>query len=129
MTVVLILSYFFPGGFINFEKFERDSVFVAQGEGAANCMTTIKLRDNKTFIERKVCFEITEIKGTYTLKGDTLFFENISFGRHDRDFYKFAVIKTREHIDEEYLGEFVRYRDYSDTIGKALWIVKNNLTE
>jgi hypothetical protein len=51
-------------------------------------MTTLKLRDDKTFIERNVCFGVTETTGTYNIKGDTIFFEKVTFGRHESDFYK-----------------------------------------
>ena len=129
MTIVLGLSFLYPGGLINFSRLERDSVFIAQREGAANCMTTLKLRDDKTFIERNVCFGVTETTGTYNIKGDTIFFEKVSLGRHESDSYKFAVIKNRETKSEKYLGDLVRYKDYSDTTGIALWIIKNELTK
>jgi len=129
ITVILGLSFFYPGGIINFDKFERDSLLIAQREGAANCMTTLKLRDDKTFTERNVCFGVTETTGTYNIKGDTIFFEEVSLGRHESDYYKFAVIKNRENKSEKYFGDIVRYKDYSDTTGIALWIVKNELTK
>lgn len=129
MTVVLGLSFFYPGGLINFDKFERDSLLIAQREGAANCMTTLKLRDDKTFIERNVCFGVTETTGSYNIKDDTIFFEKVSLGRHKSEYYKFAVIKNRETKTEKYLGDLVRYKDYSDTTGIALWIIKNELTQ
>ncbi len=129
MTVVLGLSFFYPGGLINFDKFERDSLLIAQREGAANCMTTLKLRDDNTFIERNVCFGVTETTGTYRIKGDTIFFETVSLGRHESGFYKFAVIKNRENKSEKYLGDLVRYKNYSDTTGIPLWIIKNELTK
>lgn len=90
-------------------------------------MTTLKLRINKTFIEESVCFGVTQTTGTYSLKGDTIFFENISLGRHAKHYYKLAVIKAGE--DKDCLGELVRYRDYSDTTGMFLSIVKNDLTQ
>ncbi len=129
MTAVLSLSFFYPGGLINFDGFERESIFIAQREGAANCMTTLKLRDDKTFIERNVCFGVTETTGTYSIKGDTIYFEKVSVGRHESEFYKFAVIKKLETKSEKYLGDLVRYKDYSDTTGIALWIIKNELTK
>ncbi len=129
MTVVLALSFLYPSGLINFDKLERDSIFIAQREGAANCMTTLKLRDDKTFIERNVCFGVTETTGTYNVKDDTIFFHNVSLGRHESDLYKFAIIKSRETKSEKYLGDLVRYKDHSDTTGIALWIIKNELNK
>jgi len=129
MTAVLGLSFFYPGGLINFDKLENDSVFIAQREGSANGMTTLKLRDDKTFIERNVCFGVSETTGTYNIKGDTIFFNKVSLGRHESEFYKFAVIKKRETKNEKYLGDLVRYKNHSDTTGHALWIIKNELTK
>jgi len=129
MTVLLGLSFLYPGGLLNFSRFERESIFIAQREGVANCMTTLKLRDDMTFIERNVCFGVIETTGIYNIKGDTIFFEKVSLGRHESDFYKFAVIKNRETKSEKYLGDLVRYKDYSDTTGIGLWIIKNELTK
>ncbi len=130
MTIILGLSFFYPSGLINFTRFERPSVFIAQREGAANCMTTLKLIDDKTFTERNVCFGVTETIGTYSIKGDTIFFENISSsGRHENKYYKFAIIKNRENKYKKYFGDLIRYKDYSDTTGVALWIIKNDLTK
>lgn len=129
MTGVLGLTFLYPGGLINFSRLERDSVFIAQREGAANCMTTLKLRDDKTFIERNVCLGVTETTGTYNIKGDTIFFEKVSLGRYKNEYYRFAVIKNRETKSEKYLGDLVRYKDISDTTGIVLWIIKNELTK
>lgn len=130
MTIILGLSFFYPSGLINFTRFERPSVFIAQREGAANCMTTLKLIDDKTFTERNVCFGITETTGTYNIKGDTIFFENISsLGRYENKYYKFAIIKNRENKGKKYFGDLIRYKDYSDTTGVALRIIKNDLTK
>lgn len=128
MTIVLSAFFFYPGGLINFENFESNSILIAQDKGAANCMTTLKLREDMTFIQRNVCFGVTEITGTYNIKGDTIFFDKISLGRHESEFYKFAVIKNRETKSENYFGALVRFKDYVDTIGSALYITKNELS-
>ena len=129
MTVVLALSFSYPGGLINFDNFESDSIIIAQREGAANCMTTLKLRQDSSFTERNVCFGVSETTGTYKIKGDTVFFENVSQGRNKSNFYKFAVIKNQEINTKKHLGELVRYKDCSDTTGLALQVIKNNLTK
>ena len=126
MTVVLALSFLYPGGLINFDKLESDSILIAQREGVANCMTTLKLRQDCSFTERNVCFGVTETTGTYKIKGDSVFFENISLGRNKSNFYKFAVIKKQEINTKKYSGDLVRYKDYSDTTGLALQIIKND---
>ncbi len=129
MTVVLSFSIIYPSGLINYSRFESNSVLIAQREGAANCKATLKLRADKTFIERNVCFGVSETTGTYKVKGDTIFFENILLGRHEDEYYKFAVIGNREIENKEQLGDIIRYLDHSDTTGTRLWIVKNYLTK
>jgi len=101
-------------------------LLIAQREGAANCMTTLKLKEDNTFIERNVCFGVTETKGKYRLSGDTIYFENVSLGRHVKKFYQFAVIVDKEQ-EGKYSGDLVRYENYSDTTGIPLWISKNEL--
>lgn len=129
MTFVLATSFLFPSGLINFSTFERDSLLIAQREGAANCMTTLKLKADNKFVERNVCFGVTETTGNYSLKNDTIFFEKVSLGRHENDFFEFAVIKKREHTNGNSWSEIVRYKNYSDTTGRALTITKNELTK
>jgi hypothetical protein len=36
------------------------TVLIAQMEGAANCTTTLKLKKDNTFVERVICFGITD---------------------------------------------------------------------
>ncbi len=127
MTFVLGSSFFFPRGLINFDKLERESVLIANREGAANCMTTLKLRDDNTFSEKNVCFGVTETTGTYFIKGDTIYFDKVSPGRHESEFYRYAIIKKSETKSEMYSGDLIRYRDFSDTSGVSLWIIKNEL--
>jgi hypothetical protein len=129
MTFVLTTSFLFPNGLINFSTLESDNLLIAQREGAANCMTTLKLKANNKFVETNVCFGVTETTGNYSLKNDTVFFENVSLGRHEDDFFKFAVIKKRETSSDKYWGDIIRYKDHSDTTGIALWITKNELAK
>ncbi|MBK8353750.1 MAG: hypothetical protein IPL21_19505 [Saprospirales bacterium] len=73
LTLLLTLTFFRPFGIVNFNKLERGDILVAEREGAVNCMTTFKLKDNFTFSERNICFGVTEIKGKYYLQYDTIF--------------------------------------------------------
>jgi len=127
LTLTLVIPVFFPAGLINFEKFESESILIAQREGAANCLTTLKLKKNKKFNERTVCFGITEITGTYKLIGDTIFFDYDSPSRQQNKYYKFAIIKNVDSNNKKYKGDLVRFEDNSDTTGIALWIIKNEL--
>jgi len=127
IATVLSLTFFFPFGVINFDRLSGDDLLVAQREGAANCVTTFKLKDNKTFTEKNVCFGVTEIKGSYKIVHDTIYFENVQLGRHEDAFYKFAVIRPSKFNNDNKHFDLVRFKDLSDTSGHILWIVKNNL--
>lgn len=127
LTSVLLLTFFMPFGLIDFDKLEGNDVLVASREGAANCMTTLKLKHNFTFTERNVCFGVTETKGTYRVVNDTIYFDNIQLGRHEDRFYKFAVIKPTKFDNSKIFGDIIRYRDLTDTMGNELWITKNEL--
>ena len=126
MTPVLMLAFLYPNGLINFGKLESDSLLIAQREGVANCMTTFKLKENNTFIERNVCFGVTETTGEYRLSGDTIYFENVSRGRREKEFYEFAVIVDKDEKGK-YLGDLVRSENQSDTTGSPLWTIKNEI--
>jgi hypothetical protein len=129
LTIVLTLTFLFPSGLIAFAKLEGKDLFVAQREGAANCMTEFKLKEDHKFVERSVCFGVTETKGDYALKGDTIFFSNISLGRGEKDYFAFAIIKKAESQNKKIIGNLVRYKNLSDTAGHVLWIIKNDLTK
>ncbi len=127
LTTVLLLTILKPMGLIDFDKLEGNDVLVAEREGAANCLTTLKLKDNFTFRERIGCFGLTEIKGTFRVLQDTIYFDNVEFGRHENEFYKFAVIKPTKSNNSKILGDLIRYKNISDTVGHELWITKNEL--
>ncbi|MBP6023036.1 hypothetical protein [Ferruginibacter sp.] len=127
LTTVLALAFFKPAGLIDFEKFEGKDILVARREGAANCMTTFKLKENSKFTEKSVCFGMTEIKGDYKLKKDTIFFENVELARGEDEFYKFAVIRPSKFNKDNNHFDLVRYKDLNDTTGHELWITKNDL--
>jgi len=129
LVAVLTMTFLKPNGLINFDKLQGKDLLVAEREGAANCMTTFKLKENNTFIERSVCFGVMEIKGKYVLKGDTIFFKDIGSVRHEKGYYKFAVIQKSDSEKTKYLGDLVMYKSYSDTIKRELWITKNELTK
>jgi hypothetical protein len=129
MTFVLTTSFLFPSGLINFSSFESENILIAQREGVANCMTTLKLKANQKFIVRNACFGVSETIGSYTLKYDTVFFDKIFLGRHQTGFYEFAVIKKRKTSTGKYWGDIVIYKNHLDTTGIELWITKNELTK
>ena len=129
LTTVLALTILKPTGLINFDKLEGKDLFIAQREGSANCMITFKLKENNKFLERSVCFGVTEIRGDYKLKGDTIVFSNVELGRGESDYYEFAIIKQTDNKYKDRLGDLIRYKDQNDTTGQEIWIIKNDLTQ
>lgn len=129
LTIVLALTFIKPFGLVNFDKLEGDNLLIAEREGAANCMTTLKLKDDFTFSERNVCFGVTEIKGNYHLKSDTIYFDNVSVSRHENEFYKFAVIEPSKFNKDGKHFDLTRYKSLTDTVGHQLWITKNDLNK
>ena len=129
LTTVLVLTFLKPFGLIDFDKLEGGDLLIAEREGAANCMTTLKLKDDFTFRERSVCFGVTEIKGSYYLKNDTIYFDNVNLGRHEDGFYKFAVILPSKFGNNKIIADLIRYKDLTDTTGHILWITKNELSK
>lgn len=129
LTIVLTLTFLRPFGLIDFDKLEGENVLVAEREGVANCMTTLKLKDDFTFSERSVCFGVTEIKGNYHLQNDTIYFDNVSAGRHENEFYKFAIIKPSKFNKDGKHFDLTRYKNFTDTVGHELWITNNDLNK
>ena len=124
MAISLGLIFLKPNGIINFDKLEGEDLFIAQREGAANCMTTFKLKPNNKFKERSVCFGVSEARGNYKIKNDTIFFSDVSVPRGNEEYYEFGILKKSKYRDEKAL---FRYRSRSDTIGNELWITKNEI--
>ncbi|ANH83162.1 hypothetical protein A8C56_21200 [Niabella ginsenosidivorans] len=96
-----------------------------QTEKAASGNRTID--DRFTFKERIGCFGVSEIKGTFRVIKDTIYFDNVQLGRPEDHFYKFAVIKAVKSDNSKILGDLIRYKDITDTVGHELWIIKNEL--
>lgn len=124
MTLGLGLIFLKPNGLVNFNKLEGEDLLIAEREGAANCMTVFKLKANNKFREKSVCFGVTETKGNYEIRNDTIFFSDITLLRNDEEYFKFALLKKSEYSDKNVL---FRYRSAKDTIGHELWITKNKL--
>ncbi len=129
LTIVLALTFYKPFGLIDFDKLEGGDLLIAEREGAANCMTTLKLKDDFTFRERNVCFGVTEIKGNYHLENDTIYFDNVNIGRHEDEFYKFAIVKPSKFNKDGKHFDLTRYKSLTDTVGHELWITKNELNK
>lgn len=120
MICVLSLTLYAPRGLIDFEQFEVNNVLIAQREGVANCMFTLKLKENGSFKDRSVCFGVDITKGKYEIKNDTIWFASPS---RDPEYYKFGVFTTRRNNRKTLL----LYHHKKDTVPMFLWILKNEL--
>jgi hypothetical protein len=129
LTFVILVTFLRPFGIIDFDKLEGENILVAEREGAANCMTRLKLKDDFTFKERIVCFGVSETKGNYRFQNDTIYFDNVRPGLNEDDFYKFAVVKPSNFFTNGKNYDLIRYKGLTDTIGQELWITKNELSK
>lgn len=120
---VLAGSFLRPMGLINFDAFEGKDVLIANRQGAANCNTNFKLKDNFTFKEKTYCFGIEEFKGKYRLKNDSIFFTSLEPA--SINYFSFAVIKKAAAIDEP--ATLLFYRKGNDTVQQTLFVKKNRL--
>ncbi len=127
LITVLALTFLKPFGFINFEEFEGKNVLIAEREGVAGCMMTLKLKENNEFTAKSVCFGMTEIKGDYKFRNDTIYFENVELGRGEKEFYKFAVIEPLKFYSDNKRFVLLSYRSKNDTIGHRLKVTLNEL--
>jgi len=125
MIIVLITSRLSPNGVI-FSAFESKDLLIAQYRGVASSTTTLKFKANHKFVERRIFFGIQDIFGEYIIKGDTIFFKNVSQEKNEEKFYEFAIIK-RNDSNSNYLGEVIKYKNRTDTIGWGFDIIKNEL--
>jgi len=60
---------------------------------------------------------MTEIKGSYTIKNDTVFFKNIEFGRNEKEFCEFGVIQPSKLYNAKKHFDLVKYKNTNDTSG------------
>ncbi|MFZ4455398.1 MAG: hypothetical protein ACOYOT_04175 [Bacteroidales bacterium] len=122
--VSLTLIFIKPNGIIDFDKLQGKDLIIAGSEGVANCTTTLKLKENNSFIFRSVCFGLTDIKGTFIKRNDTIFFEEKSILIKNEDFYKFGILKRNNNkgIKSE---TFILYLNQKDSIGYPLSVFQN----
>lgn len=81
LLLLLALIGWKPGGLIDFEQWDGEDLLIAQREGDANCLTTLKLKADHTFREKIACFGIKETNGRYEIRNDTIFFPAPDSGR------------------------------------------------
>lgn len=128
LFVAVSTSFLKPTGLIDFDRLAGKDLFIAMREGAADCQTILKLKDNNTFVERNLCFGISEIKGTYSVKGDSILFSNAKPARGSEKYYMYAVIKKGKEKNTQLttFGDLLLYKDQKDTTGHLFFITKND---
>lgn len=127
LLIVLILTFIKPFGIIDFEKFESKNILIAEREGVAGCSMTLKLKENKKFTAKSVCFGMTETIGQYEIKKDTIFFYDIKLGRGEDQFYKFAVLRPSKKFNNSKSFTLLCFKSKNDRIGQGLKVKHNGL--
>ena len=126
LTVSLAFTqYVRPYGLINFESFEKETVFEASQVGGGNCNTKLKLYHNLTFVERERCFGTSTKRGTWKLSNDTIFFAKPKSFIFKTDFAKFATVKPNLSI--RYNGVMYKFLNKKDSLGSRMFVTKNDL--
>jgi hypothetical protein len=125
MAILLVLIILKPTGLINFHRYEGKTLFMAQREGVANCMTTFKIKPKQKFKFHSVCFSVTNVNGTYSVHNDTLFFDAADIQRVAEPFYQYAVIGESTFIPGR--EAIFLYRDHNDIHPLELWIIENDI--
>ncbi|RYZ94637.1 MAG: hypothetical protein EOP47_27480 [Sphingobacteriaceae bacterium] len=120
LGVVLLLVLIFPGGIVDFSKYENN-ILVATREGSANCTTTFKFKADGKFSETSVCFGIERINGTYRLSRDTI---NLYYNQESKSNFSRAIIKYDKKKTGHNLGEVLLYKNIHDTVSFPLTITK-----
>jgi hypothetical protein len=85
--LVLLATMYKPFGLIDYENWNSCDVLVAVEKNAVNCNRTLRLKDNFTFTQIFSCFSISKDRGTYTRRGDSVFFTN------HPDKFDYAIIR------------------------------------
>ena len=129
LTAVTVLTYYYPTGLINFAAFEAKDLLVATREGAANCRTTLRLKEDYTFKEKTACFSMEKIEGRYYLQNDTIYFDTITSTTKKDAFYKFAIVEPSKSKMEQSDLSLKEYKNTEDTLGYELFVVKNELKQ
>jgi len=115
----------YPHGLVSRELWEAESVLVAGRLGGFDSSVQLKLMEDQTFREKAVGLGMYESLGKYRIADDTVHFYDVSTGLLNEAFYEFALIKQDSAFEEDWM--LVYYENQVDTVGRKLWISKNEL--
>lgn len=123
MTLVLMLTALYPMGMVNVDLWRGKPLLVANREGAANCMTTLKLWESGVFNEVTVCFGVSKKSGTYQCSGDTIY---MKWDAKDASEYQYGIVISKGKILNAQ-EEIWLFNDTLQTPVQLLGVVVNNL--
>lgn len=116
--------------FIDFDELAGKNLLIASRTNLLDCRTVLKLKDNNTFVEEDQCWGVSQVKGTWKMKGDTIVFTRVQPNRRSDKYYMYAVIgkadRQNDGLVQDIIGGLVLYKDNQDTTGYKLWITKND---
>ena len=124
MTLVLSTTLLKPNGLINFDRLEGKDILVAQREGGGNCLTRLKLKENQKFIKKSYCFGVSETRGKYEMKGDTVYFKDKK-GNQIEDFYEFGIIQKKDTTFTNNASTILLFDSDKEEKSNFLLITKN----
>ncbi len=103
IVLAVMLTYYKPGGLINFEKLEGENLLHAVREGTASCSIFIRLKEGNRFKKTSICFGTDHYWGTYEIVNDTIKFhyDNISAQNKKGDF---AILQLENDPASQRLG-------------------------
>lgn len=132
LLVVLTLTFSKPYVFLKnlflmeYVDIENDNVLVAARLSETKKNKTFILDNNFTFKEKNAIYSLSEMKGTYKITNDTIYFENVRKGKQEDIQYEFGVIEELKFYTEHKYG-LKLYRNKADTIGFQYSVLRNDL--
>lgn len=122
-SIVLVLIYIYPFGFMNFEKMiYDDNLLFARYEGVANGTVSLKFKKDDIFIEKSVFFDVENNIGNYEIKNDTIFLifkKSSNFGEEK----SFCI------EDKEFKDNLLYFRNLKDTLPLRMKVHEGNFNQ
>lgn len=128
IAILLVLTVNYPKGIIDFDKLEGKDLLIATHKGGGSCSSTLKLKSTHLFKFTSVCYGIKEIRGSYRLNKDTVFFEPAN----NNAMYEYGIISLHDkysynHLYPDAIGSIQLHTNRTDSITCELYILTNNL--
>jgi hypothetical protein len=122
-SIVLVLIYIYPFGFMNFEKIiYDDNLLFTQYEGVANGTVSLKFKKDNIFIEKSVFFGVENNIGKYQIKNDTLF---LVFNKSSN----FGEEKSFCIEDKQFKDNLLYFRNLKDSLPLRMKVYEGNFNQ